>query len=199
MFLTAADIIDRLPSTSTLHEVDDLLLGVQRDLLSLDMVFTTPVETTKIYQENKHYQAIFDLPFAQDITTIQLQDETGNTNQDFLLNTDYTLSRHAYLSSYYVMLRLRYGISPLTQLAITAKFGLFIDFTVESYESNLLKAIIVKFCIKQLQFKASGYQNITESRTGDSTVKIELNANRQYSPSILFDPEFTNDLNYFRL
>jgi hypothetical protein len=199
MFITSADIAELLPSTSSLAEVDDLLVSLEAELLDLNMVFEAPVESTRIYGDFSHYrERIIDLSFAKDIN-ITLLDYEGNTIQSLAVNQDYTLTRHPTLSDYFVRLELFCGLHTYERLSITAKFGNYIDFSTENTPARMLKSIIKKWIIKQLGYAQSGYQTIVESWTGDSRYRIEQSANRSYYSSILEDPEFQKSLNYFRL
>ena len=193
-FITSLAIADRLPCDYNIGLVDDMLLQVQADLESLGLVFTAPAETTKTFGNN-FKQRIFDF-VGKDITSVKISDIHGDSTVD-VLSTDYTLSSHLNIPTYISRLELDCAIREYERLQITAKFGLFIDFTSNDYPSKLLKAIIVRFILKNLEFESTAYMSIIESRTGDSMTKYDKSKFGDYYPQIIQDPEFKGQLSYF--
>jgi hypothetical protein len=195
MFLTTPDIASRLPAGFNALEVDDLLLGLQADLENINLVFTAPVATTR--QLGSDYeQSLFELG-ASDITSVQVKSIHSESATD-LLATDYTLNQHLNFTNYYSSVWLDCAIRTHERLLVTGKFGLYIDFAnTTSYPVKLLKSIITKFVVKQLEESEKGYKTIIESRTGDSMTKSESSKYRSYSPNITTDSEFAKDLSYF--
>lgn len=195
-FYTSSTISSELPAGFDSRLVDRFLLVLEQELSSLNLVFEPPSETIKEIHAEDVPISIFDLVPVKNISKIAIKSYRSDNEIVLAINNDYTLSKMNSFSEYYNRIRLnRVAISFGHYIEITGKFGVYIDIEADDKHSKLLKALVVDYVIKMLNYSSNDYQTVKSGGTGKSQVTFE--SNRNYYSSIIDDPEFQAILNYF--
>ena len=201
-FLTHTQIASELPSGYNQKLVARLLVRLELELKKLDLVFTDPVQTIQSCKgESGSYNSLFDFTLASDITAVNLKYLGSDSSSLLVQDEDYTVVEHPNLDGYFYRIEMiRRELSPNEYLGLTAKFGVFIDFSdlnTLDEKANIVYGVVIDWVLKQLDYASRGYQHINSSSTGDTSVSFKELDGRKYYSSILKDPEFRSDLSYF--
>jgi hypothetical protein len=198
-FFTLTDIQAQLPASYDVNVVNNVLLELEADFRKAGLVFDVPIlDARKMTPDRDYFCSVLDenIPFST-VTSVKLK-QTNNTSERLLVaGIDYELILHNFDNFFTGIGLINRQISKPHFIEITAKFGLYIDCSSTTlFETKLLKALIVGWVTKQLEFSSMNHQNVSEARTGESTIKMTNNRTYGYF-SILSDPEFQSKLSYF--
>ena len=198
-FLTLADIAGDLPTSIDSGWVPRVLLGLKLEFQKLGLVFEAPSITEQNPKgEADSYNQMFNFTLCSEIGAVVAKSYDGTTARALTLNSEYELLEHPNLAGNYYGITTRNRLYPGEYLGVTAKWGCFINFLVPDEKADLLKSIVVDYVAKSHRYRATNFQQISRSKTGDVDVAFRDVSNSTYFSSVLEDPEFASSLSYFK-
>jgi hypothetical protein len=197
-FLVFTDISNSIPAGNE-AKVENILVKLETELTNAGMVFSSPTSSTYSIKPDREGQKVFDFGYFSEITEVKLKDTSSSSERLLVEGQDYSKAPHPNLANIYSRIEVltNQSLFPPYYLAVSAKSGIFIDFSDNSLASKNLKAIIIDWITKLLFYAKKGNREVIESKTGDSQVKYSESTGRQYYSQILQDPEFISQLNYY--
>ena len=198
-FLAFTDISNSIP-TGNEAKVENILVKLETELTGAGMVFSSPASSTYSIKPDREGQKVFDFGYFSSVTEVKVKDTSSSSYERVLVEgEDYSLAPHPNLDGISNRIEILWSQSlyPPYYLSVSAKSGIYIDFSGNSLASRNLKAIIIDWVNKLLFYAKKGNREVIESKTGDSQVKYSESTGRQYYSQILQDPEFISQLNYY--
>jgi len=201
-FLTTSDIISSLQSGADSAQVGRDLAKIEAQLLGAGFVFSDPSPSTKLIRPSGYnIRRIFKTSPYRSLTSVDLRTQinvAGTTQTEY---TDYIRINHLLISGYSVGIELlEQEITEPAHLALTAKWGMYIDFSTTNTASTLLKAGIIDFVSNVLYARSADSvrsAGIIRAKTGESDVAYSETLLSYNGWNILGDPDFQQVLSYF--
>jgi hypothetical protein len=201
-FITTSDISSNLPVGFDTGVVDRLLVVIEAELRSKDVVFDPIIPSIRQlepdYSAGQLRQSLFDVNFLSSVSSVKIK-RRGDTSETALtLDDDYVLAEHQNLDTIFTRIEIvKREISTPHYLEINGKFGLFVDFSdTNSFLAKLIKAGIIEFIRNQLSLKKNAGQGAIASAS-EAGSSISYHASSiDMSRTIWDSPDFMSVIKY---
>lgn len=200
MFLTNHDIALHIDGDAHDNKVTRLLVSAEAELRSIGLVFEDEAEFTRTIQIGETPRSVFSITPARDISAIEACDSYNTIIQTYTTG-EYDTFKHRNIQAYTTQVRLLNSeIYFGYRLLITAKWGIYVDFSDENnFEAKLIKSAVIDWINGMLtQYKAvdTTAQNVSRAKTGNSDVSFFSRKLEDYNWSLLSYPNFKTVLDW---